>query len=34
LILLVIQVLNVFKPAGMTQYGWRKQREAHTTSQP
>jgi hypothetical protein len=34
LILLVIQVLNVFKPAGMTRHGWRKQREAHTTSQP
>ena len=33
LILLVIQVLNVFKPAGMTRYGSRKQREAHTTSQ-
>ena len=25
--LLVIQVLNVFKPAGVTRYGWRKQRE-------
>jgi hypothetical protein len=24
-ILLVIQVLNLYKPAGMTRYGWRKQ---------
>ena len=34
LILLVIQVLNVFKPAGMTRYGWRKQHEQPTGSQP
>ncbi len=27
LVLLVITVLNVFKPRGMTRYGWRKQRE-------
>src|SRR5262249_28812808 len=27
LILLVITVLNIFKPAGVTPYGWRKQRE-------
>jgi hypothetical protein len=27
LILLVIAVLNIFKPAGVTRYGWRKQRE-------
>jgi hypothetical protein len=26
-VLLVIQVLNVFKPQGMTRYGWRKQEE-------
>jgi hypothetical protein len=26
-ILLVIQVLNLYKPAGMTRYGWRKQQE-------
>jgi len=26
-VLLVIQVLNVYKPRGMTAYGWRKQRE-------
>jgi hypothetical protein len=23
----VIQVLNVYKPRGMTRYGWRKQQE-------
>jgi hypothetical protein len=27
LVLLVIQVLNVYKPRGMTPYGWRKQQE-------
>ena len=27
LVLLVIQVLNVYKPRGMTLYGWRKQQE-------
>lgn len=26
-VLLVIHVLNVYKPAGMTRYGWRKQHE-------
>jgi hypothetical protein len=26
-VLLVVLVLNVFKPRGMTAYGWRKQRE-------
>ena len=26
-VLLVVQVLNVYKPQGMTRYGWRKQRE-------
>ena len=26
-VLLVIQVLNVYKPQGMTRYGWRKQEE-------
>jgi hypothetical protein len=29
-VLLVIQVLNVYKPQGMTRYGWRKQREERT----
>jgi hypothetical protein len=28
LVLLVITVLNVYKPRGMTRYGWRKQQEA------
>jgi len=27
LVLLVVQVLNVYKPRGMTRYGWRKQQE-------
>ena len=27
LVLLVIMVLNVYKPPGMTPYGWRKQQE-------
>ena len=27
LVLLAITVLNVYKPAGLTSYGWRKQRE-------
>lgn len=27
LILLVVQVLNVYKPRGLTPYGWRKQHE-------
>jgi hypothetical protein len=26
-VLLVIQVLNVYKPQGLTRYGWRKQQE-------
>jgi hypothetical protein len=30
MVLLVIQVLNVYKPRGMTPYGWRKQREQPT----
>jgi hypothetical protein len=32
LVLLVIQVLNVYKPRGMTRYGWRKQYEQPTVS--
>jgi hypothetical protein len=28
LVLLAITVINVYKPVGVTQYGWRKQREA------
>jgi hypothetical protein len=32
LVLLVIQVLNMYKPRGMTAYGQRKQRERRTVS--
>jgi hypothetical protein len=32
LVLLVIQVLNIYKPRGMTPYGWRKQYERRTVS--
>ena len=32
-VLLVILVLNVYKPRGMTQYGWRKQQEQLRASQ-
>jgi hypothetical protein len=34
LVLLVIQVLNVYKPRGMTPYGWRKQYEQRIVTQP
>jgi hypothetical protein len=34
LVLLVITVLNVYKPRGMTPYGWRKQHEQRTVLQP
>lgn len=27
-VLLVVQVLNLYKPRGMTRYGWRKQQQA------
>ena len=30
-VLLVIQVLNVYKPQGMTRYGWRKQEQERKT---
>ena len=33
-VLLVILVLNVFKPRGMTRYGWRKQVAQRAVSQP
>jgi MFS family permease len=32
-VLLVIVVLNVYKPRGMTRYGWRKQQEERRASQ-
>ncbi|MDQ3937605.1 MAG: hypothetical protein M3253_02880, partial [Chloroflexota bacterium] len=28
-VLLVVQVLNVYRPPGLTPYGWRKQQEEH-----
>jgi hypothetical protein len=31
-VLLVIQVLNVYKPRGLTPYGWRKQQERRAVS--
>ncbi len=31
-VLLVIHVLNVYKPRGLTPYGWRKQHEQRTVS--
>jgi hypothetical protein len=34
LVLLVIQVLNVYKPRGVTPYGWRKQQEQRAARQP
>jgi hypothetical protein len=33
-VLLVILGLNVYKPRGMTRYGWRKQQEERKVSQP
>jgi hypothetical protein len=33
LILLAVTVLNVYKPAGVTPYGWRKQREQRSAPQ-
>src|SRR6266508_209587 len=34
LVLLVITGLNVYKPRGMTPYGWRKQHEERSVSRP
>jgi len=33
-VLLVIQILNMYKPPGMTRYGWRKRQEQRTASLP
>jgi uncharacterized membrane protein len=33
-VLLLITALNVFKPRGLTPYGWRKQQEQRTARQP
>ena len=32
-VLLVVQVLNMYKPPGMTRYGWRKQQEQRAASE-
>ena len=32
-VLLVVQILNLYKPRGMTRYGWRKQQEQRALSQ-
>lgn len=34
LVLLVVEVLNVYKPRGVTPYGWRKQQEQRMPSPP
>lgn len=31
-VLLVVQVLNLYKPAGLTRYGWRKQQQGRSGS--
>ncbi len=31
-VLLLVQVLNVYKPPGLTRYGWRKQHEQRSSS--
>jgi hypothetical protein len=31
-VVLVVQVLGVYKPRGMTRYGWRKQHERREVS--
>ena len=33
-VLLVIHTLNVFKPAGLTRYGWRRQRDERSAPSP
>jgi hypothetical protein len=33
-VLLIVQVLNVYKPQGLTPYGWRRQQERRRASQP
>lgn len=33
-VLLIVQVLNLYKPQGMTRYGWRKQQARHAGSSP
>jgi hypothetical protein len=33
-LLLVVQVLNIYKPQGLTRYGWRKQQQPQAASRP
>lgn len=33
-VLIVVLVMNVYKPQGLTRYGWRKQQEERTASEP
>ena len=33
-VLLLVQVLDVFKPQGLTPYGWRRQQEQRQAMQP
>ena len=33
-VLLVVQVINVYKPPGLTRYGWRKQQEERKGREP
>lgn len=33
-VLLTIQALNIYKPPGLTRYGWRKQQEQHSAPAP
>lgn len=33
-VLLVVQVLNLYKPTGLTRYGWRKQHHDRAVSKP
>jgi hypothetical protein len=34
MVLVVVQALNVYKPRGLTSYGWRKQQEQRVVRQP
>jgi hypothetical protein len=34
LVLFVLTTLSMYKPRGMTGYGWRRQREQRAPSQP
>jgi hypothetical protein len=34
LALIVLTALSVYKPKGITRYGWRKQRELRALAQP